>query len=132
MTAYFLFCKTVNGYIPYLSICYLCLQAIEKWLKVYLAVKKVAHKFTHDIPAFLDIVIELDSQFLDVFYPLNTIEEYYFRKSKNKPANYSSMRYETAPADIETHAKILLEAAFLTRRLVKRSIPRRSDERTNL
>jgi HEPN domain-containing protein len=131
ITAYYLYCNTINGYILYVSICYLCLQGIEKWLKAFLAVNKVLQKFTHDIPELLKAAVVLDNQFLGVLHPFEDIEEYYFRKSGKKPANYSSMRYEISPTNIEIHVKTLLEAAFLTRRLAKRSLRRRSDERTN-
>lgn len=106
-----------SGYQPINQINFLLHQSIEKWLKTMLQIG-TGKPWGHDIHGFLESCIQKYSELGKVEQVLKMDEELL---KKNYP---SSLRYREGDAynsyDLQDQFCILLEAAFLTRRLVKR------------
>ena len=106
-------------YLPLVTICYLLHQALEKWLKLLIAVRgmSASTKGQHDlynrikaietsVPEFREIrekIEEMDPILMDHKFPGN-------------------LRYTETPADIEQYVEVLIPTVFKTRRLVKRCL----------
>jgi len=112
------------GYSPLVTVCFLLHQALEKWLKVLIAVKGIhVSAKTHDLYSRLEAAKEVDPEFEDI---RKKIEEIELTIMDHKfPGD---LRYNETPPDIEQYVEVLIKAAFATRKLVKRALKRRLEE----
>ncbi len=117
LSALSLYRRGACGYLPLVTVCFLLHQALEKWLKAFIAVQgiQVSAKRLHDLhsrfmavetkyPEFGEVRREIEQvapEILDHKFP-------------------GDLRYNETPADIEICAKALMKAAFAVRRLGKR------------
>jgi hypothetical protein len=97
-------------------------QAIEKWLKLFIAVRRVEGvptkgKNAHNLGLFLKATGKVEPKFLDLLKKIEAVDgnllEHKFP---------GDLRYNETPSDIERHVETLMSAAFTTRRLVKRCL----------
>lgn len=112
------------GYLPLVTVCYLLHQALEKWLKLLIAVRGIhISTKTHDLYRRFEAVEEAEPVFGDI---RSQIEEIAPEIMAHKfPGN---LRYNETPPDIERYVQVLIKAAFATRRLVKRTLKRTLEE----
>jgi HEPN domain-containing protein len=111
------------GYSALVTVCFLLHQALEKWLKAFIAVQgfRVSTK-THDLYNRFQAVEEVDPAFGDIRSKLEIAPEI---MAHEFPGN---LRYNETPPDIEQYVEVLIKAAFATRKLVKRALKRRLEE----
>jgi HEPN domain-containing protein len=110
-----------RGYLPLVTVCYLLHQAIEKWLKLLISVLSigVSTKGTnaHNLRLFLTEIGKLEPEFLSIQDNIEVVDgemlEHRFP---------GDLRYKETPSEIDLYIKVLLKAAFTTRRLVKRHL----------
>lgn len=107
------------GYLPLVTTCYLLHQALEKWLKLLIAVRgiSVSTKGQHDL---YNRIVALESSVPEFKKIREEIERIDPMLMDHKfPGN---LRYNEIPTDIEQYIKALISAVFKTRRLVKRCL----------
>lgn len=105
------------GYSPLVTVCFLLYQAIEKWLKLLIAVEglPVSTKSQHDLDSRFTA---LEKQIPDLGKIKKEIKEIDEEVLTHKfPGN---LRYNETPANIERYVNVLLRAAFEVRRIAKR------------
>jgi hypothetical protein len=123
------------GYPPLLNICYLLLQGIEKWLKVFIAIQDIR------IPTNQDIRIPIkgrDSHNLSRFFAAVAEHEPDFERIQKKIEEvepellshkfFVDLRYNDTPVEVENYIQTLIPAAFDTRRVVKKFLKRRQHD----
>ena len=111
------------GYSPLVTVCFLLHQALEKWLKAFIAVRgiRVSSK-KHDIHSRFKAVEGAEPAFGDIRNKLEVVPEI---MAHEFPGN---LRYNETLPDIEQYVEVLIKAAFATRRLVKRTLQRTLEE----
>jgi HEPN domain-containing protein len=107
------------GYSPLITVCFLLHQAMEKWLKAFIAVQgiHVSPNGQHDLLSRLEAAKIVQSAFADIQSKIEEIEPEIM--AHKFPGN---LRYNETPPDIERKVEVLIKAAFATRRLVKRTL----------
>lgn len=112
------------GYSPFVTVCFLTHQALEKWLKAFIAVEGIpVSAKQHDLYSRLVIVEKVLPAVETV---RNSIEEVDPEILGHKfPGD---LRYNETPADVERYVKLLIKAAFSVRRLVKQFLKRKVKE----
>lgn len=105
------------GYSPLVTICFLLHQAIEKWLKLLIAVQglKIPTNGQHDLHPRFTALEGLIPDLGRIRKEIETIDEKIL--THRFPGD---LRYNETPADIERYVNVLLRAAFKVRRIVKR------------
>lgn len=80
------------------TICFLCQQAVEKYLKGYLILKKKKFGKIHDLAALLALCGEIDKEFLDWYQPAEKLTSYYIetRYLPDIPVSYTREEAEEA------------------------------------
>lgn len=111
-----LYRKGVCGYLPLVTVCFLLHQAVEKWLKVLIAVKGITvNSKQHDLYSRLEALMRVDSAFEEVKLQIEAanieIMDHKF------PGN---LRYSETSSDIEQYINTLMKAAFAVRKIAKR------------
>jgi len=78
-----------NG--PADTICFLCQQAVEKYLKGYLILKRKKFGKIHDLAALLAVCGEIDKEFLDWYKETEKLTSYYIetRYPPDVPVSYT-------------------------------------------
>lgn len=107
------------GYSPFVTICFLLHQAMEKWLKAFIAVQgiQVSAKGQHDLYSRFEAAESQAPQFESI---RKIIEEVAPEILDHKfPGN---LRYNETPTDIERYIEVLITATFAVRRLVKQQL----------
>jgi hypothetical protein len=125
MCAICLYREGACGYPPLLNICYLLLQGIEKWLKVFIAVQDVTGvptkgRDSHNLSRFFTAVAEHEPAFEEIRQKIEATDAQLLSHDFNV-----NLRYNDTPTEIETYIEKLIPAAFDTRRVVKRFLKRR-------
>lgn len=124
MCAICLYREGACGYLPLVNICYLLLQSIEKWLKVFIAIQDISVPTkgpdSHNLSRFFTALSEREE----------ACEVIRQRIERTDPklllhGFHVNLRYTGTPAEIENYIKTLIPAAFDTRRVVKRFLKRR-------
>lgn len=110
------------GYLPLNNVCYLLHQAIEKWLKLFIAVGRVEGvptrgQHAHDLRLFLTAIEALDPEFLRIRGMIEAVDGQMM--DHRFPG---SLRYEATKPETDQHVETLMSVAFRTRRLVKRCL----------
>jgi HEPN domain-containing protein len=125
LCALFLYRHGACGYSPLVTVCFLLHQAMEKWLKAFIAVQGISVRPNgqHDLLSRLEAAKSVQSAFADVQSKIEEIEPEIM--AHTFPGN---LRYTETPRDIERKVEVLIKAAFVTRRLVKQTLPRTSEE----
>ncbi len=116
-----LFRRGACGYLPLNNICYLLLQAIEKWLKLLIAVRGIPApargQNAHNLRSFFEAIAEQEPRFATIRDRMETMDgELLDHRFPGK------LRYEELPQVDRTYIKTLLVAAFETRRIVKQCL----------
>lgn len=109
------------NYLPLVTVCYLLHQAIEKWLKLLIAVRAMpgSTQGQHDLYSRFTTVGKLEPQFLTIRDSIEAVNgEIMGHKFPG------DLRYNEPPTDIGQYIQALMTAAFATRRLAKRSLRR--------
>jgi len=108
------------GYSPLVTVCFLLHQALEKWLKAFIAVQGISVRPNgqHDLLGRLEAAKTVQPAFADIQSKIEEIEPEIM--AHKFPGN---LRYNETPPDIERKVEVLIKAAFVTRRLVKRTLP---------
>ena len=127
MCAICLYREGACGYLPLLNICYLLLQGIEKWLKVYIEIRDITGVSTkgrdsHNISRFFNAVAEREPDLERIQREVESIEPELLSHKFNV-----DLRYNDTPTEIENYIETLIPAAFDTRRVVKRFLKRRQE-----
>ena len=80
------------------TICFLCQQAVEKYLKGYLILKKKKFGKIHDLAALLAVCGELDKEFLDWYKEAEKLTSYYIetRYPPDTPVSYTKKEAQEA------------------------------------
>jgi HEPN domain-containing protein len=112
-----LYTRRACGYLPLVTVCFLLHQAMEKWLKAFLAVNGTPQPKTHDLYKLLEAANNIEPQFLRVREEIEKVNSEIL--GQKFP---SDIRYEDTPPGIEKDVEILFQAARVTRRLVKQSL----------
>ena len=107
------------GYIPLVNVCYLLHQAIEKWLKMLIAVQGVAVPRLHELHLLLDAVAAREPQVMRIRDMIVEVDEVLL--SQKFPSN---LRYEETPPEVERYIDVLMRAAFMLRKIAKRWLRR--------
>jgi HEPN domain-containing protein len=113
------------GYSPLVIVCFLLHQALEKWLKAFIAVQgiSVPKKGQHDLLSRLEAAKTVEPAFADIQSKIEETEPAIM--AHNFPGN---LRYNETPPNIEQYVEVLIKAAFATRKLVKRALKRKLEE----
>jgi len=103
------------GYLPLVTTCYLLHQALEKWLKLLIAVRGIpVSAKAHDLYNRIVALEKLDPEFKKIQEEIEGTDP--MLMDHNFPGN---LRYNEIPTDIEQYIKALISAVFRTRRLSK-------------
>lgn len=112
------------GHLPLLNICYLLLQSIEKWLKVFIAIQDISvptkGRDSHNLFRFFTALSERELAFKQIQEQIEATDPQLLSHNF-----YVNLRYNDTPTQIETYIETLIPAAFNTRRIVKRFLKRR-------
>mgnify|MGYP005841338443 CR=1 FL=1 len=112
------------GYLPLVTVCFLLHQALEKWLKLIIAVRGIAvaakqdekqRVKPHDLYRLLTALDEKLPEFGEIRGEIEKVDPALM--DHKFPG---SLRYNETPAEIERYVRVLIPVAFKTRRLVKR------------
>ncbi len=124
MCAICLYRQGACGYPPLLNVCYLLLQGIEKWLKVFIAIQDISvptkGRDSHNLSRFFTALSEHEPDLEAIRQRIETTEPNLFSHDF-----YVNLRYTDTPTEIENYIEALMPAAFATRRVVKRFLKRR-------
>ena len=73
------------------TICFLCQQAVEKYLKGFLLLRKKKFRKIHDLAALLALCGEIDKEFLDWYESAEKLTSYYIetRYPPDVPVSYT-------------------------------------------
>ena len=121
--AMYLYRRGICGIVPYVVICFLLHQATEKWLKAFLPVARLPTKKIHELSYLFDQAAMEEPEFLEVKAELDKVERQILEQRFP-----SDLRYEDTRENVEDCINTLLQAAFRTRRLVKRWIKRSEED----
>lgn len=104
------------GYLPLVTTCYLLHQALEKWLKLLIAVRgiSVSAKGPHDLYNRIVALEKLHPEFKEIRKEIEGVDP--MLMDQKFPGN---LRYNEIPTDIEQYIKALMSAVFRTRRLAR-------------
>lgn len=123
MCAICLYREGACGYLPLVNICYLLLQSIEKWLKVFIAIQDISvatkGRDSHNLSRFFT-ALEREEAFKVIRQRIERTDPKLLLHDF-----YVNLRYNDTPTEIENYIKTLIPAAFDTRRVVKRFLKRR-------
>lgn len=127
MCAICLYREGACGYLPLLNICYLLLQGIEKWLKVFIATQGILGVPTrgrdaHNLERFFTEVARHEQDFEVIRQRIAEADPQLLSHDF-----YVNLRYNDTPTEIENCIETLISTAFDTRRVVKRFLKRRQD-----
>lgn len=80
------------------TVCFLCQQAVEKYLKGFLILKKKKFGRIHDLAALLALCGEVDKEFLDWYEQAEKLTGYYIetRYPSDIPVSYSRQEAQEA------------------------------------
>lgn len=111
--------RGIFGYIPLVNICYLLHQTIEKWLKLFVAVNGIPVSnstwWRHDLNKLFEAAGGKEPIFLEIKETINGVDGFLLEHAY--PGN---LRYNETPLEIELHVGVLMQVAFVVRRVVKR------------
>ena len=88
------------------SICYHCHQAVEKYLKGYLLLKKGNYPRIHELSVLLDKCVEIDKIFIDFFDEVKFLDKFYI-ESKYPMDSPKMFSQEEAKQAVEAAEKII-------------------------
>lgn len=93
------------------TICFLCQQAVEKYLKGYLISKKKKFGKIHDLAALLALCGEIDKEFLDWYKEAEKLTSYYIetRYPPDIPISYTKEEAREALSQAETITEFIKE-----------------------
>ncbi|MCX7683493.1 MAG: HEPN domain-containing protein [Anaerolineae bacterium] len=113
------------GYLPLVTACFLAHQALEKWLKAFIAVcgLSVSAKGQHNLYDRFMVVEKKVPEFKVIREKVEAVEPEIL--DHKFPGN---LRYNETPANVERYVEVLMEAAFLVRKLVKRQLNKSLEE----
>ncbi len=117
LSALSLYRRGACSYLPLVTVCFLLHQALEKWLKAFIAVQgiPVTARGPHDLDSRFRAAETQCPEFAEVRKRLEEVAPGILHHKF--PGN---LRYNETPADIEQFVKVLIEGAFVVRRLAKR------------
>ncbi len=108
--------RKYSSFMPHVTICFLLHQATEKWLKLFLVTASLPEgSASHALRERFERAGGKEPDFLKVKDRIGEVDEEILEN--RFPGN---LRYNETPEEVEDYIKILLYAAFRTRRLVKR------------
>ena len=59
------------------TVCFLCHQAVEKYLKGYLLAKGIEYPRIHNLPELLDLCVEMNGEFVDFIDNTKYLNQFY-------------------------------------------------------
>lgn len=106
------------GYKPLVTVCYLLHQALEKWLKLFIAVKGIPlNAKTHDLDSRIRAIEQIIDGLCDI---RKDIEEIDPKLMDHKfPGD---LRYNDTPPEIDEYINVLMHAVFRVRKLIKKHL----------